>query len=134
MLLAWKQTSMRPKSVEPSANSLAVSSCEQLRINHCKTHVVQTILRGFMVDAAGFNTSALTASISALSASNSFTLLKLPNFRDNQLVSGLHANSFRRHINMLNEMVNMMFKHLNIHRRSPFRRFYIRSDGALSLT
>jgi hypothetical protein len=34
-------------------------------------------------------------------------------FRDSQLARGLHANSVRRHINMLNAMVNMAFKHLD---------------------
>ena len=47
-------------------------------------------------------------------------------FRDSQLARGLHANSVRRHINMLNAMVNMAFKHLDIDRLSPFRRVYIR--------
>ena len=35
-------------------------------------------------------------------------------FRDSQLARGLHANSVRRHINTLNAMVNMAFKHLDI--------------------
>jgi hypothetical protein len=43
-------------------------------------------------------------------------------FRDSQLARGLHANSVRRHINMLNAMVNMAFKHLDVDRLSPFRR------------
>jgi hypothetical protein len=47
-------------------------------------------------------------------------------FRDSQLARGLHANSVRRHINMLNAMVNMAFKHLDMDRLSPFRRLYIR--------
>ena len=55
-------------------------------------------------------------------------------FRDSQLARGLHANSVRRHINMLNAMVNMAFKHLDIDRLSPFRRVYIRGEGELSRT
>jgi len=47
-------------------------------------------------------------------------------FRDSQLARGLHANSVRRHINMLNAMVNMAFKHLDMDQLSPFRRVYIR--------
>jgi integrase len=53
-------------------------------------------------------------------------------FRDSQLARGLHANSERRHINMLNAMVNMAFKHLDMDRLSPFRRLYIRGEGELS--
>jgi integrase len=53
-------------------------------------------------------------------------------FRDSQLARGLHANSVRRHINMLNAMVNMAFKHLDMDRLSPFRRLYIRGEGELS--
>jgi hypothetical protein len=55
-------------------------------------------------------------------------------FRDSQLARGLHANSVRRHINMLNAMVNMAFKHLDMNRLSPFRRLYIRGEGELSRT
>ena len=55
-------------------------------------------------------------------------------FRDSQLARGLHANSVRRHINMLNAMVNMAFKHLDMDRLSPFRRLYIRGEGELSRT
>ncbi len=55
-------------------------------------------------------------------------------FRDSQLPRGLHASSVRRHINMLNAMVNMAFKHLDIDRLSPFRRLYIRGEGELSRT
>jgi integrase len=55
-------------------------------------------------------------------------------FRDSQLARGLHANSVRRHINMLNAMVNMAFKHLDIDRLSPFRRLYIRGEGGMSRT
>ena len=45
-------------------------------------------------------------------------------FRDSRLARGLHANSVRRHINMLNAMVNMAYKHLHIDRLSPFRRLF----------
>ena len=55
-------------------------------------------------------------------------------FRDSRLARGLHANSVRRHINMLNAMVNMAYKHLDIDRLSPFRRLYIRGEGELSRT
>jgi integrase len=55
-------------------------------------------------------------------------------FRDSQLARGLHANSVRRHINMLNAMVNMAFKHLDIDRLSPFRRLYIRGEVELLRT
>ena len=55
-------------------------------------------------------------------------------FRDSQLARGLHANSVRRHINMLNAMVNMAFKHLDMDRLSPFRRLYIRGEGELLRT
>lgn len=55
-------------------------------------------------------------------------------FRDSQLARGLHANSVRQHINMLNAMVNMAFKHLDMDRLSPFRRLYIRGEGELSRT
>lgn len=50
------------------------------------------------------------------------------------MAHGLHTNSVRRQINMLNAMVNMAFKHLDINRLSPFRRVYIRGEGELSRT
>ena len=50
-------------------------------------------------------------------------------FRDSQLARGLHPNSVRRHHNMLNAMVNMAFKHLDMDRLSPFRGLYIRGEG-----
>ncbi len=53
-------------------------------------------------------------------------------FRDSQLARGLHANSVRWHINMLNVTVKMAFKHLVIDRLSPFGRLYIRGEGELS--
>jgi hypothetical protein len=40
----------------------------------------------------------------------------------------------RRHIKMLNAMVNMAFKHLDMDRLSPFRRLYISGEGELSRT
>jgi integrase len=55
-------------------------------------------------------------------------------FRDHQLARGLHHNSVRRHITVLNAMVNMAFKHLDIDRLSPFRGLYIRGEGELSRT
>jgi integrase len=55
-------------------------------------------------------------------------------FRDSQLACGLHADSVRQHINMLNAMVNMAFKHLDMDRLSPLRRLYIRGEGELSRT
>ena len=51
--------------------------------------------------------------------------------RDGQLARGLDANSVRRHINMLNAMVNMAFKQLNIDRLCPLMRLFIRSEGEL---
>ncbi len=35
---------------------------------------------------------------------------------------------------MLNAMMNMAFKHLDMDRLSPFRRLYIRGEGELSRT
>jgi len=57
---------------------------------------------------------------------NELRHVHITEFRDSQLARGLHANSVRRHINMLNAMVNMAFKHLDMDRLSPFRRLYIR--------
>ena len=54
--------------------------------------------------------------------------------RDYLLATGLHPNSVRRHITVINAMVNMAFKHLDIDRLSPFRRLYIRGEGGMSLT
>ena len=54
--------------------------------------------------------------------------------RDCLLATGLHPNSVRRHITVINAMVNMAFKHLDIDRLSPFRRLYIRGEGGMSLT
>jgi len=42
---------------------------------------------------------------------------------------GLHPNSVLKHNNILNAMINMAFKHLNIHRLSPFRGLQIRGEG-----
>jgi hypothetical protein len=60
--------------------------------------------------------------------------VQITEFMDSQLARGLHANNVRQHINMLNAMVNMAFKHLDIDRLSPFRRLYIRGEGELSRT
>ena len=54
--------------------------------------------------------------------------------RDYLLATGLHPNSVRRHITVINAMVNMAFKHLDIDRLSPFRRLYIRGEGGMSRT
>ena len=42
---------------------------------------------------------------------------------------GLHPNSVLKHNNILNAMINMAFKHLNIDRLSPFRGLQIRGEG-----
>ena len=63
---------------------------------------------------------------------NELRHVHITDFRDSQLARGLHANSVRRHINTLNAMVKMAFKHLDIDRLSPFRRLYIRGEGELS--
>jgi hypothetical protein len=42
-------------------------------------------------------------------------------YRDTLLTKGLHPNSIRKHNNILNAMINMAFKHLDIDRLSPFR-------------
>jgi integrase len=49
-------------------------------------------------------------------------------YRDAQLARGLHPNSVRKHNNMLNAMVTMAFKHLDIDRLSPFRGLQIRGE------
>jgi len=53
---------------------------------------------------------------------NELRYVQITEFRGRQLARGLHASSVRRHINMLNAMVDMAFKHLDIDRISPFRR------------
>ena len=55
-------------------------------------------------------------------------------FRDNQLARGLHPNSVRRHITVLNAIVNTAFKYMDIDRLSPFRGLFIRGEGELSRT
>lgn len=50
-------------------------------------------------------------------------------FRDCLLADGLHPNTVRRHITVLNAMVNMAFKHLDIDRLSPLRGLFIRGEG-----
>ena len=60
--------------------------------------------------------------------------IHIAQFRDNLLARGLHPNSVRRHITVLNAIVNMAFKHLDIDRLSPFRGLFIRGEGELSRT
>ena len=50
-------------------------------------------------------------------------------YRDQLLSEGLHPNSVRKHNNILNAMINMAFKHLDIDRLSPFRGLQIRGEG-----
>ena len=50
-------------------------------------------------------------------------------YRDHRLAEGLHPNSVRKHNNILNAMINMAFKHLDIDRLSPFRGLQIRGEG-----
>ena len=50
-------------------------------------------------------------------------------YRDQRLAEGLHPNSVRKHNNILNAMINMAFKHLDIDRLSPFRGLQIRGEG-----
>ena len=50
-------------------------------------------------------------------------------YRDHRLAEGLHPNSVRKHHNILNAMINMAFKHLDIDRLSPFRGLQIRGEG-----
>ena len=50
-------------------------------------------------------------------------------YRDHLLAKGLHPNSVRKHNNILNAMLNMAFKHLDIDRLSPFRSLSIRGEG-----
>ena len=47
--------------------------------------------------------------------------LHITKYRDHLLSRGLHPNSIRKHNNILNAMINMSFKHLDIDRLSPFR-------------
>ena len=54
--------------------------------------------------------------------------------RDGQLAGGLHANSVKGHINILNAMMNISLKYLDNNRLSPFRRLHIRSEKGLSRT
>lgn len=55
--------------------------------------------------------------------------LHITQYRDAQLARGIHANSVRKHNNILNAMINMSFKHLDIDRLSPFRGLQIRGEG-----
>lgn len=50
-------------------------------------------------------------------------------YRDLLLAKGLHPNSIRKHNNILNAMINMAFKHLDIDRLSPFRGLRILGEG-----
>ena len=50
-------------------------------------------------------------------------------YRDTLLTQGLHPNSIRKHNNILNAMINMAFKHLDIDRLSPFRGLKIKGEG-----
>ena len=50
-------------------------------------------------------------------------------YRDYQLARGLNPTSIRKHNNMLNAMINMAFKHLDIDRLSPFRSLHIHGEG-----
>jgi integrase len=50
-------------------------------------------------------------------------------YRDQLLLEGLHPNSVRKHNNILNAMINMAFKHLDIDKLSPFRGLKIRGEG-----
>lgn len=50
-------------------------------------------------------------------------------YRDTLLAQGLHPNSIRKHNNILNAMINMAFKHLDIDRLSPFRGLKIKGEG-----
>jgi integrase len=50
-------------------------------------------------------------------------------YRDHQLGRGLSPISVRKHNNVLNAMINMAFKHLDIDRLSPFRGLQIRGES-----
>lgn len=50
-------------------------------------------------------------------------------YRDHQLARGLSPISVRKHNNVLNAMINMAFKHLDIDRLSPFRGLQIRGES-----
>ena len=58
--------------------------------------------------------------------------LHITQYRDAQLARGIHANSVRKHNNILNAMINMSFKHLDIDRLSPFRGLQIRGEGEVT--
>jgi integrase len=55
--------------------------------------------------------------------------LHITQYRDSQLARGIHPNSVRKHNNILNAMINMSFKHLDIDRLSPFRGLQIKGEG-----
>ena len=50
-------------------------------------------------------------------------------YRDALLARGIHPNSVRKHNNILNAIINMSFKHLDIDRLSPFRGLQIKGEG-----
>jgi integrase len=50
-------------------------------------------------------------------------------YRDWQLARGLHPTSVRKHITLLNAMLNCAFKHLGLDRLSPFRQLSIPGEG-----
>lgn len=50
-------------------------------------------------------------------------------YRDHQLARGLRTSSVRKHNNMLNAMITLAFKHLDIDRLSPFRALTIKGEG-----
>lgn len=54
--------------------------------------------------------------------------LHITQYRDHQLSRGLSPISVRKHNNVLNAMINMAFKHLDIDRLSPFRGLQIRGE------
>ena len=55
--------------------------------------------------------------------------IHITQYRDYLLARGLHPNSVRKHNNILNAMINMAFKHLDIDKLSPFRNLQIRGEG-----
>jgi integrase len=55
-------------------------------------------------------------------------------YRDYQLKRGLHPTSVRKHINLLNAMLNCAFKHLGLDRLSPFRQLSIVGEGESAKT
>ncbi len=58
--------------------------------------------------------------------------IHITQYRDAQLARGIHPNSVRKHNNILNAMINMSFKHLDIDRLSPFRGLQIKGEGEVT--